>query len=235
MTSRRALGAGLGRRTTVRVFETVDRPSSGPTLPTTNLLEAWDARSGITEAGTGVSSWLGLHAGVDMVQATDGNRPSVSTTGGYDSVLFNGSSDVLTTAGLSAASGVRTTYAVINPVSVAGTAYYFDSQTGRFINGLSGGVYVLNDGSIRSSSISATTGLQQITMEHASGFASTWKNGVAGTPVVCGANKALGGTSSLGATYTNSSRFSGHILFLAIYNATRNTDVEAYITQEWGV
>ena len=31
MTSRRALGAGLGRRTTVRVFETVDRPSSGPT------------------------------------------------------------------------------------------------------------------------------------------------------------------------------------------------------------
>ena len=205
------------------------------TLPTTNLLEAWDARSGVTEAGTGVSSWLGLHASVDMVQATDGNRPGVSTTGGYDSILFNGTSDVLTTAGLSASSGVRTTYAVINPVSVAGTQYWFDSQSGRFINGITGGVFVLNDGSNRASDIAAATGLQQITMQHAGGFASTWRNGVAGTPVVCGTNKAIGGTSSIGATYTNSSRFSGHVLFLAVYNATRNTDVEAYITQEWGV
>jgi hypothetical protein len=205
------------------------------TLPTTSLLEAWDARTGVTEAGTGVASWLGLHAGINMAQATDGNRPSKTTTGGHQSILFNGSSDVLTTAGLSAAAGPRTIYAVIDPVSVAGTQYYFDSQTGRFIVGYTVGVFVLNDGSNRASDIVAATGLQKVTVQHGSSLASTWKNGVAGAPVVAGANKVLGGTSSIGATYTNSSRFSGHVVFLAIYNATRNAAVEAYLQQEFGV
>ena len=40
------------------------------TLPTTDLFEAWSGESGITEAGTGISSWLGLRAGYDAVQAT---------------------------------------------------------------------------------------------------------------------------------------------------------------------
>lgn len=212
--------------------------SSAPvlTLPTTGLLEAWDARSGVTEAGTGVSSWVGLHAGVTMAQSTDARRPSLTTTGGFASVLFNGTSDFLTTTGLSAVAGPRTIYAVMNPLSTASRTY-FDCQTGRLLLGGSGGVYVVNDGSVRSSSISIATGLQLITVEHSSSFVSTWKDGTGGAPVACGANKALGGTSSIGANYvgTGSTCHDGHMLFLAVYSATRNTDVEAYIAQEWGV
>lgn len=204
------------------------------TLPTTNLLEAWDARSGITITGSGVSSWLGLHASINMAQVTDANRPLKTTVGGFDSVQFN-TTDVLTTTGLSAAAGPRTVYAVLRPLSVSGTQYYFDSQTGRFIVGVNGGFYALNDSTLRTSDLAATTDLHRVTSQHASSVFTAWRNGVAGTPVVCGVNKALGGTASLGATYTNGSRFDGHILFLAVYNATRNTDVEAYITQEWGV
>lgn len=204
------------------------------TLPTTNLLEAWDARSGITITGQGVSSWLGLHAGVNMAQTTDANRPLKTSTYGMDSVLFGGTY-VLTTTGLSAVAGPRTVYAVLRPTSLANTQYYFDSQTGRFITGYNAGLFILNDSSIRTSNLSATLDLQKVTVQHSSSTVITWKNGVQGSTVAAGANKALGGTSSLGATYTNGTRYYGHILFLAIYNATRNTDVEAYITQEWGV
>ena len=62
-----------------------------------------------------------------------------------------------------------------------------------------------------------------------------WKNGLAGTPTTWTGATSIGASCGIGAAFGGSNRYTGHILFLAIYNAARNTAVEDYITQEWGV
>jgi len=210
------------------------------TLPTTNLLEAWDARSGITEAGTGVSSWLGLHAGHNAAQTNDAKRPSLTTTGGYASLLFNGTSDALQISGLTAAASTKSIYAVVNPTTV-GAAYrlIFDVQTGRLAFGTmstGGGDWGVYDVANRDSGVDATTGLQRLSAEVLSGSSRVWINGTVGATTGWAADSAIGGNVAIGASSAATSFcFAGHILFLAIYTAARNTDVEDYITQEWGV
>lgn len=231
MTSRRALGAGLGRRTTVRVFEA---GASAPplTLPTTGLLAAWDARVGVTNVSGACSAWAdqsgnGWHAS----QGTAGNRPSISTADGYASLLFNGTNSSLKVPSITASAGVRTVYAVVKPTTLRGI---FDTQTGRL---LAGGVstYRLFDTAFRDSAVSVTTTRQRVTYQQGSSLFSFWRNGVAATPVVCGANTAIGGASRIGSDYSGAYVTNGHILALFIYTAARNTAVEDYITQEWGV
>lgn len=206
------------------------------TRPTTNQLAGWEARSGTTVTGSGVSSWLGIVSGVDMTQGSDALRPPLSTTGGYTSLLFDGIAQCLNTTSLTATAGPRTVYAVVNPTDAAADRWVIDSQTGRFLTGRRSGFLSIYDGSYRSSAIASTTGLQQITTQHAGGNFAFWKNGAGGTPVAAGAELPLGGTTRISGLYNNlGAYFKGHLLALYIYSDTRNTAVEAYITQEWGV
>ncbi len=47
--------------------------------PLTGLDARWRADTGVTEAGTGVSSWVDMISSFDMVQGTDANRPALVT------------------------------------------------------------------------------------------------------------------------------------------------------------
>lgn len=66
----------------------------GGLLQWDELLAWWDAESGITVTGAGVSSWVDRKNGYELVQSTDANRPTYSATGfnGGPGLTFNGTS-----------------------------------------------------------------------------------------------------------------------------------------------
>lgn len=80
------LGVGLGMTARGRAF--------APPALGAKLYAWWDASTGITVTGAGVSSWVDRKGGYDMVQATDANRPAWSATGfnGAPGLTFNGTS-----------------------------------------------------------------------------------------------------------------------------------------------
>ena len=66
----------------------------------TNVQYWWRADLGVTESGTGVSAWRDQINNFDMIQGTDANRPTATTSANLNnqSVLsFNGTSDFLYT------------------------------------------------------------------------------------------------------------------------------------------
>jgi len=229
----------LGRRDHTRWLGSSGRYSTRLTLPTTNLLAAYDARVGVTNVSGACSAWADQSGnGWNASQGTAGSRPTITTTGGFASLLFDGTSDWMLIPSISAAAGPRTVYAVENKVTATGLQFLFDTSTGRWAVGTGATNYSAFDGAFRSSGTAQTSGLCRLTYQHVGTAFNFWKNGVAGSanPATIGAQKAIGGTSVIGANYLGSGeRLNGHLLFLAIYNAARNTAVEAYITQEWGV
>lgn len=211
--------------------------SSRLTLPTTNLLAAWDARLGVTNVSGACSAWAdqsgnGFHA----TQGTAGSRPAVSSTGGYPSLLFDGSNDHLV-APVVASSGVKTVYAVTNPTVDSSPRILLRGTTGLDGVGAFNSLYQGNDAvGWRSSGVAYATGLQRVAYQVAAGASgfNFWKNGVASTPASWTTSPSF--TSAyIGTTAPSFWAYSGHILFLAIYNATRNAAVEAYLQQEFGV
>lgn len=210
------------------------------TLPTANLIAAYDARAGVTDDGSGLcSAWADQSGnGFTASQGTSGKRPTITTTGGFASLQFDGSADALVATGLSAAAGIKTVYAVVNPTTV-GSAYRFliDIASGRLGFGiLASGKWGAFDGADRDSGITAATGLQRLSTEVVTGSSRVWRNGTVGSTTGWTASPALGGAVAIGA-FSNAGvlYFAGHVCALYIYGAARDTAVEAYITQEWGV
>jgi len=240
---RRAYDMDLGRRDHTRWLGSSGRYSTRLTLPTTNLLAAWDARVGVTNVSGACSAWADQSGnGWNASQGTAGSRPTITTTGGFPSLLFDGTSHWLGVPGINAAAGVKTLYVVQNATSTPNNyRVFWDSTTGRLqVGGGSVGAgpqYSVFDGADRNSGVTVTTGLSRLTYQHGlAGGMRFWRNGVAATPVAVVANKPIGGVSVIGSHNSGAASFyPGHILFLAIYTAARNTAVEDYITQEWGV
>jgi hypothetical protein len=236
---RRLYAMDLGRRDRTRWLG-VHRVSSRLTLPTANLIAAYDARAGVTNDGSGLcSAWADQSGnGFNATQGTSGKRPTITTTGGFASLQFDGSADALGFSSLSASAGVKTIYAVVNPTTV-GSAYrfLFDANAGRLGFGiLASGKWGVFDGIDRDSGITAATGLQRLSTEVVTGSSRVWCNGTAGAATGWTASPALNVVSAVGAFYNAGVfYFAGHICALYIYGAARNTAVEAYITQEWGV
>ena len=202
------------------------------TLPTANLLAAWDARLGVTNVSGACSAWAdqsghGFHAS----QSTAGNRPTISTADGCASLLWNGTNSTMQ-ASVTATSGPRTVYAVVKPTTLRGI---FDTQSGRLFVGATGDLHRISDTGLRDTGVAVSTSLQQVTYQHSGGTFTFWRNGTQLASLACGANVAIGSACRIGSDYAGTAVTSGHILFLAIYSGTRNTAVEAYITQEWGV
>jgi hypothetical protein len=100
------------------------------------ILDLW-AERGVTQAGTGVSSWVGQPGNLDFIQGTDADRPTYNATGlggrpSVDFILAN--TDVLRLAsGLSTASLNLTLISIGDLLSTAGTQYMMDVETGRLI------------------------------------------------------------------------------------------------------
>ena len=235
---RRLYAMDLGRRDHTRWLG-AHRVSSRLTLPTANLLAAYDARAGVTDDGSGLcSAWADQSGnGFNATQGTSGDRPTITTTSGFASLFFDGA-DWLNATGMTASAGIKSIYAVVNPTAV-GSAYRFvlDVATGRLAFGvLSSGNLGLFDTTDRSSGITATTGLQRLSTEVVTGSSRVWRNGTVGSTTGWTASSAIGGTVAIGRSSGGAQFFfTGHILALYIYGAARNTAVEAYITQEWGV
>ena len=208
------------------------------TLPTTNLLAAYDARVGVTDVSGACSAWAdqsgnGFHA----TQGTAGNRPMISTADGFPSLLFDGTNDRLNTPAITATTGVKTIYAVTKPTSLpAGYASVFGLSATIFGTAVDGKYGMWEAGSF-SSGIAPTTSRTRLEYEilYAASTGRTRVNGTAGPSHAWSASGAIAaghiGTALGGASYW----WPGHILFLGIYGAARNTSVVDYITQEWGV
>lgn len=207
------------------------------TLPTANLLAAYDARVGVTNVAGACSAWAdqsgnGWHAS----QGTAAARPLISTADGYASLLFDGTNDLLSVPSITSAAGPKTVYAVSKPTTVTGAHTFFHSTTGVLANAILSGSYQANDGTWwRSTGVAGVLTRHRVAYQTQSGDFSFWKNGVAATPKTWVGTVPIGGATAIGANAGGAWFFSGHILFLAVYNATRNLDVEDYITQEWGV
>ena len=238
-TDRRLYDMDLGRRDHARWLGSNRYAGGAPlTLPTTNLLAAYDARVGVTNVAGACSAWAdqsgnGWHASQGMA----GSRPTITTTGGFASLQFDGTADFLNVPSITASAGTKTIYAVISPTWDASIRIIMDIQTGRMLSGVNTSKYQAFDGSWRDTGVTAASGLQRVTYEAATGALSFWKGGTPATPAAWTSGPAVGGSVLIGAAFNGGGSlfFQGHILFLAIYTAARNTAVESYITQEWGV
>lgn len=203
------------------------------TLPTTNLLAAYDARVGVTDVSGACSAWADQSGnGWNATQGTAASRPTITTADGYASLYFDGTNDSLINTGITAVAGPRTIYAVIKPTTLRSI---FDTQAGRLSVGATGDLYRIYDTGLRGTGVAVSTSRQRVTYQHSGGTFTFWRNGTQLASLACGANVAIGSACRIGSDYIGAAVTSGHILFLAIYSGTRNTDVEAYITQEWGV
>ncbi len=218
-------------------------PTSGPppplTLPTANLLAAYDARVGVTNVSGACSAWADQSGnGFHGTQGTAANRPTITTADGYASLLFDGADDWLSVPSITASAGVRTFYAVVTPGTQVSHATLFSASTPFFYVGLNGstGTFVAHEVStLRDTGLPYAAARSRISYQISASSLEAWKNGSAGTPTTWTGTTAIGGSCGIGAAFGGSNRYTGHILFLAIYNAARNTAVEDYITQEWGV
>ena len=231
---RRAYDMDLGRRDHTRWLGSSGRYSTRLTLPTANLLAAWDARAGVTNVSGECSAWAdqsgnGFHA----TQGTAISRPTITTADGYASLLFDGTNDSLNIASLTAGSGTKTFYAVIKPVAPASYDAIFQSASPMIFVGMFGSNFIAFDSANRDSGLAHGSARCRIAYEIQSGAFTAWKNGTASTPTTwSGSNLAIGGAVSIS---NGGNPLGAHLLFLAIYTAARNTAVESYITQEWGV
>jgi len=208
------------------------------TLPTANLLAAWDARLGVTNVSGACSAWADQSGnGKHLTQGAGAARPAITTVDGYAALNFNGVNNYMVPTSLTAATGVKTIYAVIKPTSDATRRALIDIQTGRILLGTNLSKYAGHDGADRDTGVAISTSRQRVTYQVQSGNFAFWLNGTPATTTAWAAGAtAIGAGVAVGAQYAASAFFfSGHILFLAIYTAARNTAVEAYITQEWGV
>ena len=99
------------------------------------VLAHLSAQSGITQAGTGVSSWVERKAARDFVQGTDANRPTYEAAGlgGRPSVLWvKANSDALVCAsGPASTTKNYSLIAVVDPVTNGTAEYLLDSEAGR--------------------------------------------------------------------------------------------------------
>jgi hypothetical protein len=225
----------LGRRDHTRWLGSSGRYSTRLTLPTTNLLAAWDARLGVTNVSGACSAWAdqsgnGYHAS----QGTAGARPTITTASGYASLQFDGTADYLEAA-IAHAASQKTIYAVITPGTIdAGARCVCSWTTGAASVGANASKHQAHDAtSWRDTGITYASGLQSLSYDMVTTGMTFRKNGSAASPTTWSANPAF--TRLRIGSGPSAWYFSGHLHGLFVYNAAHNPDVAAYITQEWGV
>lgn len=219
------------------------------TLPTTNLLVALEARSGVTTVSSKVSAWAGAHGtSVSASQGTDAKRPTLVTISGgaldgHDAVRADGSNDIMALSGLSASSGPVTFYFVGAHASPSGVAFarWIDSQSGRLAFGIVSDDYAIT----RTADHRFTTYVPgalagRVTFRASSGTGRLWVGDTEETSVSIGADVALGGTSAIFANFAGSSGWSAldvvaMYVYTAAHDSTQRQAVWDYIMQEWGV
>ena len=215
------------------------------TLPTTNLILALDARSGITTTGSGVSAWADQSAaGNDAVQTTDADRPLSATNATLGAVVRFDSSNTewMDLSGLTTADGSFTAYFVYEPTANTAQQFFLDFSSTRTIVRMRDGSalgYYVNGGYKSGVSLSLAVQVVRVTVNEGTGV--QWhRNGASiATTAYVDAIAPAGGTVDLGKSNVNTSYLDADVAAIFMYDgahdATAAAAVEAYITQEWGV
>lgn len=213
------------------------RQSAPPlTLPLTNIIAAYDARSGVTNV-SGLCSALADQSG-NGYHATQANvawRPTITTAGGYPSLYVDGTQYL--NASLVSPASPHTLYAVIDPIGVSIAARMFAGgpASGQGVGAWSG-VHQANEGGTwRSTGVPYTTGRQRLSYDMQTGAMTFRKNGVAAAPTAWTTDSSFTGFFRIGVAGNVVWAYVGHILAVFLYAAPHNQDVEDYIQQEWGV
>ena len=209
-------------------------------LPSTNLLLAYEARnagntyvSGRANLVTDFGSGAACHA----TQTTAGARPLDSTTDGYKSLLFAvARPDWMSIANLTVSAGIKTVYAVVNPVTVDMAPRILFGNTPHFVGAING-QYAAGNGTWRQTGVALSTGRQRITFEMSiAGGLRFWRNGVQATTQPWTTDPAFSGAAFFGSAFFGGTwPFGGHVEALYIYGAARDANVGAYITQAFGI
>lgn len=251
---------GLVRPTLAQVLKYGRGPYAGPALPWEGptggapydpsqesgiILDMW-AESGVTQAGTGVSSWVSGTGGHNFIQTTDGNRPTYEAAGlgGRPSVLFvAANSDALSDAtGPSASANNWTVIAAVGVVSLPGTfRYLLDFQTGRMIVVLSENPATdigHFDSSAFRSAPGMTTGNAIYTWHlHTSG-AEYFKGSTSLGTAAYGAT-ALGGACGLGTNNTANNNWIdariGRVMMFSGVDTNRTGRVRNWMSSHYGI
>lgn len=238
-------------------------PGSGDVLfspPQAASLTYWlSAGTGVTEAGSGVSTWENLGTGADVVQTTDANRPTLGTGGleGRPYIQCNGVDQWFEDLPLTQPSGLtnsspRTVFVVTD--AIAGLGGFPAVLGSTFTNGGKVGLYfrpTVNE-QIQHATSSARAGNvtnpQIITGILGRGFTATGagrsmfrQNGVnVDQGSSYSPSSAVGATQFLRSTGIGGGGFyNGHIYEVLIYEAVLNTTdvdtVEAYLANKYGI
>jgi hypothetical protein len=205
------------------------------------LLARVIASAGVTEAGTGVSSWVDRVAAYDFAQATDANRPSyvASWRNGKPSLDFNGTSDVLTYAfGTDAllAAGADCTLYLFGEVDALGSADntavdFLDGRCMHILNG-GGGAAGWFDTAYRETA-APSTGAHSWgwVLDHGvAGGSRVYQDGVSlGTATVSALG--LGGTCAIGRSAAGAAAWwDGDIAEILVYSGAHDAATVAAIT-----
>jgi hypothetical protein len=239
--SRRFSGVG-GNRRDVRSSET----GYDPGIESGLRVDLW-AEAGITEAGTGVSSWVDRKGSVAFTQAADGARPTYEQAGlgGRPSVLFvQANSDLLVTASGAIVSATRSysCIAALDPITNSADGdFLFDSETGRliFCLNISGAQQVgFHDGGF--DGIAASTLPPQILRWVATdgGNQEVFRGNTSlGTAPYTPTN--LGGRASLGGNYVGTGGFAdvriGRMMIFDTLDSARDARVLSWMSSHYGI
>lgn len=202
------------------------------------------AAYGITEAGTGVSSWVDRVAAYDAANATDAQRPSYLSawTQGKAAVDFNGTSDrLLFTVGADALLASTTDFTVCLWGELDALTGGADNWILDFSNGYMAVILETDtakagwyDSAYRSTA-APSTGVHfwcWVCDSAVVGGSTVYQDGVAlGTATVT--NNGLGGTVAIGAEGTPSAHFNGKIGRLEIFGKAFDASAVAR-ARGWG-
>lgn len=208
------------------------------------VLDMW-AAAGVTEAGTGVSSWVSGTGSHDYVQGTDAKRPTYEATGlgGRPCVRFvAANADALRVlSGPSEAAGDWTVVAALDVISQPGTnRYLLDFATGRLI-------FVLNENPATElayfdGSFKAAAGSQTGTAIYTWHLATTGAEMFRGTTSLgtgAYAATALGGAASIGASNAANNNYVdarvGRVMLFSGVDSARTTRVRDWMSSHYGI
>jgi len=219
-------------------------PTSGPPPlfpPTTHLLEAWLSDTGVFEAGTGVDSWLGAHAGLDAKQSNDAKRPTytLASLGGQPTLDFNGTSDFLSlSSGLASTGSDHTTFIVMTHTNAA-SQNFFDFGTGRFAMRIGTPAGTVEAFDVANRQVGVIAGGTRVLTYRQSGTTFSAYNGSTLIGSIASSGNALGGTAAMGANFLGTGAYStAKIAAIMVYNAaldaTARGNVLAFTTAKYG-
>jgi hypothetical protein len=203
------------------------------------------AQSGITQAGTGVSSWVDRKGAKDFVQGTDANRPTYEAAGlgGRPSVLWvKANTDALVCAsGPVSTTKTYSLIAVVDPVTNTNTEYLLDSAAGRAawclnVNASSNVGYL--DGAAFDAIAASTLPPQILRWTITSGNALEVFRGNTSLGTATATSNDLGGAMGLGCNFAAGANIDARVSEVVLsttLDSARDARIMAYFSSYYGI